>query len=363
MTQTKIPFFMAFFIFNFIIQGCTTSPKVISQPKEKSLAEQILIIGHRGACGYRPEHTIGSYSLAIDMGADFIEPDLVSTKDGILIARHENEISSTTDVAQKFPLRKKKKVVDGKPIEGWFTEDFTLKEIKSLKAKERLAFRDHSHDGEYQILTFQEIIDFVKKKENEKKRVIGIYPEIKHSTYFASIGLPLEKTFVEILNKNGYTEKTSPIFVQSFEVSNLKALSKMTHVKLLQLFDEPQERPYDFVVKGDPRTYGDLTHPENLKEIATYAQAIGPYKRMIVPENPDKTLAAPTSLIHDAHNVGLLVHPYTFRNEPQYIAPDYHENPLAEYQQFFNLGVDGLFSDFSDTAVKARKQFYGSQKN
>lgn len=317
-----------------------------------------MVIGHRGACGYRPEHTLASYELAIDIGADFIEPDLVSTKDGVLISRHENEISETTDVAKKFPRRKKRKVVDGKTIEGWFTEDFTLKEIKTLKAKERLEFRDHTYDGKYEILTFQEIINFVKKKEKEKNRVIGIYPELKHSTYFTSVGLPLERKFVEILNKNGYAEKTSPIFVQSFEVGNLKALSKITKVRLLQLFDEPQERPYDFVVNGDTRTYADLAKTENLKEIATYAHAIGPYKRLIVPQNPDKSLGTPTSLIHDAHALGLLVHPYTFRNEDRYLAPEYQGDPIAEYMQFYGLGVDGVFSDFSDAAIKARNLFY-----
>lgn len=341
--------------------GCTSIFIANPEQKEKSLVDQVLVIGHRGACGYRPEHTLASYETAIEMGADFIEPDLVSTKDGILIARHENEISSTTDVAQKFPQKKKNKVIDGKSIDGWFTEDFSLKEIKTLRAKERLEFRNHTYDGEYQVLTFQEIIDFIKKKEKEKNRTIGIYPELKHSTYFASIGLPLERKFVDTLNKNGYTDRTSPVIIQSFEVGNLKALSKLTKVRLLQLLDEPQEHPYDFVVNGDPRTYGDLTRPENLKEIATYAYAIGPYKRMIVPQNPDKTLATPTTLIHDAHKLGLLVHTYTFRNEEHYLAPDYKGDPIAEYLQFYKLGIDGIFSDFTDTALKAKTLFYSQQ--
>lgn len=167
----------------------------------------------------------------------------------------------------------------------------------------------------------------------------------------------MEQKFVSILNKNGYTEKNSPIFVQSFEVNNLKALSKMTKVPLLQLLEEPQERPYDFIVNGDPRTYGDLTRPENLKEIATYARAIGPYKRMIVPQSENKNLIPPTTLVSDAHSVGLLVHPYTFRNEAQYLAPTYKGDPITEYIQFFELGIDGLFSDFPDTAIKARDEW------
>lgn len=344
-----------------ILTGCTSLLAAKPEQKEKSLADQVLVIGHRGACGYRPEHTMASYEIAIEMGADFIEPDLVSTKDGVLIARHENEISSTTDVAQKFPQKKTSKVIDGKRIEGWFTEDFTLKEIKTLRAKERLEFRNHSYDGDFEVLTFQEIIDFIKKKEKEKNRTIGVYPELKHSTYFASIGLPLERKFVDTLNKNGYTEKTSPIIVQSFEVGNLKTLATLTKVRLLQLLDEPQERPYDFVVSGDTRTYGDLARPENLKEIATYAYAIGPYKRMIIPQNPDKTLANPTTLVHDAHKVGLLVHPYTFRNEEHYLAPEYKGDPIAEYLHFFQLGIDGIFSDFTDTAIKAKILFYSQQ--
>lgn len=322
--------------------------------KKPDSYKNILVIGHRGACGHRPEHTLASYELAIEMGADFIEPDLVSTKDGILIIRHENEISTTTDVAQKFPDRKKTKSVDGKSITGWFTEDFTLAEIKTLFAKERLDFRSHQYDRKYPVLTFEEMLQFVKQMEKKKHRTIGVYPELKHSTYFKSIGLPLEDRFLKIINKFGYDKKTSPLFVQSFEISNLKELRKKTKVRFIQLLDEAQERPYDFVVSGDPRTYGDLTKPENLKEIATYAQVLGPYKRMIVPEIAQGKLDTPTNLIQDAHAAGLLVHPYTFRSDSQYLAKEYQGDPLAEYVQFFDLGVDGVFSDFPDAAVKAR---------
>lgn len=316
-----------------------------------------IVIGHRGACGYRPEHTLASYELAIEMGADFIEPDLVSTKDGVLVARHENEISGTTDVAEKFPARKTTKTIDGQKVEGWFTEDFTLAELKTLRAKERLEFRDHSHDGKYDVPTFQEVIDLAKKQSLAKGRTIGIYPETKHPTYFRSIGLGLEAPLVKALKAAGWDKADSPVFIQSFEIQNLKDMRAMIDVPLVFLYDEPGMRPYDFVVANDKRTYADLTKPEELKAIAAFAKGIGPWKRLIVGENPDKTLKAAGSLIEDAHKAGLVVHPYTFRNEPRYLAPEYKGDPEAEYMQFFTLGVDGVFSDFSDTAVKARDKF------
>jgi glycerophosphoryl diester phosphodiesterase len=313
-----------------------------------------LIIGHRGASGYRPEHTLASYSLAIGMGADFIEPDLVSTKDGVLIARHENEISSTTDVARKFPERRTRKVIDGQALEGWFTEDFTLAEIKTLRAVERLPFRDHSYDGRFEIPTFQEIIDLARAKSIETGRVIGLYPETKHPGYFASIGLALEEPLVRQLEANGYRGAEAAVFIQSFEVANLRKLAGMTRIRLIQLMDEAAGRPPDFAAAGDRRTYGDLMTPAGLTEVATYAAGIGPSKRSIVPEGADGHLLAPGSLVADAHRAGLLVHPYTMRSDPQFLNADYHGDAQAEYRQFFDLGVDGLFSDFSDTAVAAR---------
>jgi glycerophosphoryl diester phosphodiesterase len=316
-----------------------------------------LVIGHRGACGHRPEHTLASYELAIDMGADYVEPDLVSTKDGVLVARHENDISGTTDVAVKFPDRKTKKTVDGTEIEGYFTEDFTLAELKTLRAKERLDFRDHSRDGQFAVPTFEEVIELVKRKEKETGRTIGIYPETKHPTYFRGIGLPLEGKLVEILAKHGYDKADSPVFIQSFEIGNLKDLRKMTPVKLVFLYDEPDMRPYDFVVSGDKRTFAELLAPANLQEIAAFANGIGPWKRLIIAENPDKTLGAPNSVVADAHAAGLTVHPYTFRNEDRYLAKDYNGDPIKEYLQFYELGVDGVFSDFPDTAVAAREIF------
>jgi glycerophosphoryl diester phosphodiesterase len=341
-----------------------------------------LILGHRGAAGYRPEHTLASYELAIRLGADYIEPDLVATKDGVLICRHEPNITDTTDVAAhpEFADRKTTKTIDGVTQTGWFAEDFTLAEIKTLRAKERLPFRDHSFDG-LEILTFQEVIDVAKRKSAETGRTIGIIPETKHPSYFKAAGLPLELRLVDALNANGYTDKTSPVIIQSFEVGNLKELRGLTKVRLVQLTDLASisldgtikySQPADFVLSGDKRTHGDLLTPEGLAEVATYADAIGPSKRLIVsvagvdangdgtPDDldgdgqttdADKHLLPPSSLVADAHKVGLLVTPYTFRNERIYLTQDYRGDPLAEYRQFFQLGVDAVFSDFADTAV------------
>ena len=318
-----------------------------------------LVIGHRGACGYRPEHTLASYELAIAMGADFIEPDLVMTKDHVLIARHENELSLTTDVATKFPDRKTRKTIDGKEVEGWFSEDFTLAEIKTLRAKEGRPKRSTAWDGVYDIPTFDEVIELAQRRSAETGRTIGIYPETKHPTYFASIGLPLERPLVETLDRFGYTGRDSPVFIQSFETTNLKQLRAMTKVRLVQLLDDFAERPYDLVAASDPRTYRDLMTPESLKEIATYADAIGPWKRTILVENADKSLKPATTLIADAHAAGLMVHAYTFRDEPDTLAPGYALDPTKEYEQFFALGLDGVFSDFPDTAVRARAEMAG----
>ena len=322
----------------------------------KGLTPAPIIIAHRGASGYRPEHTLASYELAIQMGADFIEPDLVSTKDHVLIARHENEISETTDVAARpeFANRRATKIIDGQKVTGWFTEDFTLAEIKTLRAKERLPFRDQKYDGQFEVPTFAEMIALAKGKSAETGRTIGIYPETKHPTYFRSIGLSLEEPLLALLQENEYRGRTAPVFIQSFEVGNLKMLRKLTDLPLIQLM-ETAGRPWDFTVAGDPRTYYDLATPAGLKEIATYADGIGPDKRMIVPVGPDGRLLSPTSLIKDARAAGLLVHPWTFRSDGSFLAPEYKGDPGKEYDQFFSLGVNGLFSDFSDTAVQARE--------
>jgi glycerophosphoryl diester phosphodiesterase len=321
------------------------------------------VIGHRGACGYLPEETLASDELAIKMGADFIEPDLVATHDGFLIARHDVELSATTDVAKKFPGRKTRRSIEGKTLEGWFSDDFTLAEIKKLRATERFPFRDHSNDGLYEVATFREVLELAKKKSRETGRVIGVYPETKNPSYFQSRGLPLEERLVAELERAGLSGREAPIIIQSMETTNLRKFRTLTTTRLLQLSDANEERPYDLVLKNDPRTYGDLMKPEGLREIATYADGIGPWKRQIVPmraktddaDGPAGPLLAPTTLVQDAHAAGLFVHPYTFRRETRYLAKEYQGDPAAEDIQFFDLGVDGFFTDNADVAFRARE--------
>ncbi len=319
-----------------------------------------LVIAHRGASGYRPEHTLAAYELAIDMGADYIEPDIVSTRDGQLIARHENEISQTTDVCdrQEFASRQTTKMIDGRAVTGWFTEDFTLGEMKSLRAKERLPFRNRDYDGQFEIPTLAEILTLAQQKSTETRRKIGIYPETKHPSYFRAIGLPLEEPLIKCLAHYGYCHSNDPIFIQSFEVANLQQLARMTELPLVQLFEAENQQPYDFVATGNPRTYGDLTAPEALAKVADYAQGIGVYKRLIVPVGDDGRLQSPTTLIEDAHRVGLAVHAWTFRRENHFLALDYESDEQAEYEQFYRLGVDGVFSDFPDTALAVRDRIF-----
>lgn len=322
-----------------------------------ALPEPPLVIGHRGAAGHRPEHTLEGYKLAIKMGADYIEPDLVSTKDKVLIARHENDITETTDVATKFPDRKKEKMIDGKKIIGFFTEDFTLKEIKTLRARERLDFRSHVYDGKFEIPTFEEVIQLAQKESKKIGREIGIYPETKHPTYFQGLGLSLEEPLIDLLNKYKLNTKKSKVFIQSFELTNLRKLKKMTELPLLYLIDDPELIPADHVLANDKRTYADMLKIENLKEISTVAAGIGPYKRYIIPADKDNNGMTETTLIADAHALGLKVHPYTFRSESRYLLKDYKDVAFDEYIHFYKLGVDGVFSDFPDVAFKARQQF------
>ncbi|MDF5710149.1 MAG: glycerophosphodiester phosphodiesterase [Nostoc sp. S4] len=313
-----------------------------------------IIIAHRGASGYRPEHTLAAYELAIALGADYIEPDLVSTKDGVLIARHENEISETTNVAshREFARRQTTKVIDGESKIGWFTEDFTLAELKTLRAKERipqLRSQNIFYDGLFEIPTLQEIIDLVKDKSAQINRQIGIYPETKHPTYFKSIGLALETPLLTTLIANCYQGANATVFIQSFEVDNLKYLSTKTDLPLVQLVNN-SGKPYDFVVNSNDSTYIDLVNTSSLKEIAKYAQAIGVHKNLLVSQDSTGKLLSPTSLVIDAHAAGLLVHVWTFRNEDYFLPLDFQGNPQGEYELFFNLGIDGVFSDYPDTA-------------
>ena len=330
-----------------------------------------IVIAHRGASGYRPEHTLPAYELAIDMGADFIEPDLVVTKDGQLVVRHENEISGTTDVANhpEFARRRTTKTIDGETVTGWFTEDFTLSELRTLRARERmpsLRQRNTLYNDRYFVPTFEEVLDLARRKGAEHRRQVGIYAEIKHPSYFAGIGLPLEKPVVEVLHAYGFKERSSPAFIQCFEIDVLKQVRKMTKLPLIQLLDETA-RPYDLVVKHDPRTIADLIRPEGLAAIADYAQGIGPNKDMLIPRDQSGRLKEPTSLVADAHKAGLLVHAWAFRNENSFLPVDYRAGDASdpgyaglygkafeEYQRFYDLGVDGVFSENPDTAIEAR---------
>jgi glycerophosphoryl diester phosphodiesterase len=348
------------------VAGATAQPERVDRSRGRRLP---LVIGHRGASGYRPEHTLAAYRLAIAMGADYIEPDLVSTKDHVLVARHENEIGGTTDVAAhpEFAARRTTKTIDGVAVTGWFTEDFTLAELRTLRARERLPDLRPDNtvfDGLYQIPTLQEVIDLAKRAG------VGIYPETKHPTYFDSIGLSLEEPLVATLDANGLRGPRAPVFIQSFETANLRELNKLTRVRLAQLLDATG-RPYDFVVAGDPRTYADLATPAGLEEIAGYADGVGVNKNLIVPRDADQKLLDPTSLVRDAHRAGLQVHAWTFRNENSFLPADFRQgdpaSPLylgatgdapAEYRLFFRLGVDGLFSDNPDTAVASRHQLF-----
>ncbi|MDQ4026954.1 MAG: glycerophosphodiester phosphodiesterase, partial [Actinomycetota bacterium] len=295
----------------------------------KSSRKLPIVIGHRGASGYRPEHTLAAYQLAINMGADYIEPDLVSTKDGVLVARHENEISGTTDVEQhpEFADRETTKTIDGDEITGWFTEDFTLAELKTLRAEERLPDirpKNTAFDGLYGIPTLQEVIDLALSEG------VGIYPETKHPTYFDSIGLSLEEPLVAALDSNGLTSRRDPVYIQSFEVGNLKDLDEITDVRLVQLIDA-EGAPYDLIAAGDATTYVDLVTDRGLRGIARYADGIGVNKTLIVPQDESNNLLPPTNLVRRAHRADLVVHAWTFRNENNFLPEDFREgNPASD---------------------------------
>lgn len=302
-----------------------------------------LIIAHRGASGALPEHTLEAYALAIDQGADYIEPDVVCTKDGVLIARHENEIGSTTDVATTFPERRRTAVVDGDTVVGWFTEDFTLEEIKRLRARERLGTRSHANDGKFAIPTLDEVLALAERRSREVGRRIGVYPETKHPSYFSSLGLPLEERLLRVLKTHGFHNADDPVFIQSFEVSNLRALRTRTSIRLVQLLGESGS-PYDALHQRSGLTYAAMTTQDGLRTIATYANAIGPAKALVQPIRADGSLGEATRLVADAHAAGLEVHVWTLRSDA--LPSAYAGDPGAEWQRFAALGVDGIFGDF-----------------
>jgi len=339
-----------------------------------------LIIGHRGASGYLPEHTLASYQRAIELGADYIEPDLVATKDGVLIARHEPMLGGTTNVAElpEFAARRNTYIVDGVPYTDWFASDFTLAEIKQLRAIQPRANRPQEYNGLYEIPTLDEIIRLAQAGD------VGIYPETKHPTYHDSLGLSLEEPLLAALTAYGWNNAAAPVFIQSFEVSNLQELNALTEVAIIQLIDAndvnddgsldltpPYDRPYDFTVAGDPRTYADLITPEGLAFIDDYADGIGPWKpyllqtRIYDPDGDgvaddrngdnivdirDREVVGDTGVIAAAHAAGLLVHGYTFRNDASLYG---FTDPTEEYRAYYALGIDGVFTDFPDTARAA----------
>jgi glycerophosphoryl diester phosphodiesterase len=362
--------------------------------KKASAVSMPLVIGHRGgANGYLPEHTLESYALGIELGADYIEPDLVATKDGRLIARHEPNLIATTNVKDlpQFASRKRMATIDGATEEGFFASDFTLAEIKTLRAVQSFGERDQRFNGKFEIPTLEEVIDLAKRKSREKDRTIGIYPETKHPTYHQKLGLALEDRLLNALSRAGWNKRSAPVFIQSFETANLKYMRSRTQVRLIQLidaddvnldgslaFNAPFDKPYDWVVSGRKGLFSDLTTPAGLAEVKSYADGIGPWKPYILSSkgtdangdgkaddingdglvnDADRTLLPPTDLVTRAHNTGLLVHPYTFRNEQRRLASNFKGNPVNEYITFYELGVDGLFSDFADTAYAARAMY------
>ena len=335
-----------------------------------------LIVGHRGAPGYMPEHTQGSYETAIKLGADFVEPDVVATKDGHLVTRHDPVLTDSTDVLShpEFADRKRTIKFAGFEITDFFVADFTLAELKTLRCKQVMPQRDHSRDGQYQILTLEEMIDIVQAGARRAGRVVGIYPEIKLPSYHQSIGLPIEDKLLDTLSKAGYTSASSPVFIQSFEQANLKYLKTKTSIRLMQLLDgagtdpqgvmqykAPSDRPYDWTLAGRAGTYGDLLTPAGLDEVATYATVVAPYKRHLLAFRTDASGAhVPVmhkEIVDNAHARGLKVHIWTMRNDAPYLDTYYQGDPIREYLDFFHMGVDGLFTDFADTAVEARKRF------
>ncbi len=323
-----------------------------------------IVIAHRGASGYRPEHTLASYQLAIEFGADYIEPDLVATRDGHLIARHEPLLDDTTDVKSRaeFASRRSTKTLDGKEVTGFFASDFTLAEIRQLRAVQSNPARSKEYDGKFSVPTFEEILDLVQQESAKRGRRIGIYPETKHPAFHLALQLPLEDRLLDALQRRGLNQAGTPIFIQSFESANLQYLRPKTDLPLVQLMDEGS-LIYDAsgarVVSVNIPDYGDRRGgqgPTSLADVAKYANAIGPWKRQILRDVGNPSLLT-TTVIEQAHEAGLRVHTYTFRNESDTLAPEYRNDPLNEYQRFFELGIDGVFSDFSDTALKARAKW------
>lgn len=372
-----------------VLAACTTPRAPTALPTLDG--KPPLVVAHRGASGQLPEETLEAYARAIELGADVIEMDLLSTKDGVLVTRHDPNLMISTDVAKhpEFASRKKTMQVDGETQTGWFVQDFTLAELRTLGAISTDAERPQQFNGRFKVPTFQEVVDLAKAKSRETGRTIAIYPETKNPTWFRDLGLPLEDKLIAILEAAGWNSKAAPVYVQSFEPGSLKYMkAKGLKTKLIQLIDGdgidmrtgamtyavPVDRPYEWTKAGDRRNFDVMVTPAGLAEIATYADGIGPWKRYIVSikgtigpdgkpvdvnadgkiNDADATSTVPTTLVADAHRAGLFVHPFTFRNESRRLARDYQGDPKNEYTAFYRLGVDGVFTDFTDTAQAAR---------
>lgn len=332
------------------------------------------VIGHRGSSGYRPEHTFGSYQYALDIGADVIEQDLVPTKDGHLVCRHEPEIGGTTDVSKhpEFASRKTTKTIDGTAMTGWFTEDFTLAELKTLRAVERLPAnrqRNTLYDGRWEIPTFEEVLQWAEEQGRKRGRPVWLHTETKHPTYFRKLGLGLEERLARLLRRYGRDRKNSPQFLESFESSSLQRLGSLgVAAPKIFLLSGLGSRPWDFVEAGDPRTVDDLITPAGLKWTARFAQGIGPTLTLIIPVDAAGKLGTPTTLVRDAHAAGLILHPYTMRNENTFLPADFRRgtdpnaygDAFGAFKLYFEQGIDGIFSDNADTALLARQDFLKS---
>ncbi|MEE4462282.1 glycerophosphodiester phosphodiesterase [Azotobacter chroococcum] len=348
-----------------LVACATAESPAAAQPRAEE--PRPLVIAHRGASGYVPEHTLAAYALAVLQGADYVEPDLVMTKDGQLVARHDNQLDLTTDVAARpeFADRRRTKTVDGIELTGWFSEDFSLAEIKTLRAIERIPKIRPGNarlDKSLEVPTLQEIIELVKSLEKSQGRRIGLYPETKHPTHFQHLGLGMEEPLVEILRRNGYHSRHAPVYIQSFEVENLKTLRRLTPLRLVQLFGSGQ--PYDQQVIGSALTYAQMATPAGLQAIAAYSDGVGPDKSYIIPRDANGNLGSPTDFVPNAHAAGLKVHPYTFRAENNFLPlelrssgePTERGDLEAEIRAFLDAGIDGLFSDHPDIALRLREQ-------
>ena len=340
-------------------------------PTERQDVHRPIVIAHRGASAYRPEETAHAYELAIEMGADFIEPDVVSTKDHVLVARHDNWLNDTTDVASRpeFAGLKTTKTVDGVKHTDWFAEDFTFAQLETLRTRERLpSLRpgNSAFDGVDPIPSLDEVLRIAQTHH------VGVYPETKHPTYFRSIGLPLEDELLKELNAHGFRGRGDKVFIQSFETSNLRALRARTSIRLIQLIDVHGAKPYDFVVANDPRTYDDLVTPDGLKWVARYADGVGPALTRVIPVDAGGHAGAATTLVRDAHRAGLAVHPWTVRPENSFLPVEYRQGDASspKYAEakgdgarlladFYRLGVDGMFSDDAALAVSTRDRVFG----